>query len=243
MADAASCLRAAKTSDILAVSDGGFGYGAVYGGGYLPEDPANALADGHFAHVPVLTGTNHDEESFMVAGMEILAGHPLTHAGYVAQTDQLFGARAAAVRAEYPCADDACASLVLAALRTDALWALPASDTTRTFAAQVPTYTYEFADREAPYFAGFPRPAVLGAGHTMELPSLFELPYVAPLSEAQQRLSDTMIGYWTRFARGGDPNGAGSPCWPPHAVLSLAPVAIGTTDFAGDHHLAFWSRA
>jgi para-nitrobenzyl esterase len=45
-----------------------------------------------------------------------------------------------------------------------------------------------------------------------------ELPYVfgtlsAPGAD-DTALSDSMQGYWARFARTGDPNGGGAPAWP-----------------------------
>jgi para-nitrobenzyl esterase len=36
-------------------------------------------------------------------------------------------------------------------------------------------------------------------------------------SVAELALSDTMIGYWTRFAAAGDPNGAGNRSWPAYS--------------------------
>jgi carboxylesterase type B len=33
-------------------------------------------------------------------------------------------------------------------------------------------------------------------------------------SQAEIRLADSMIGYWTRFAANTDPNGAGALAWP-----------------------------
>lgn len=56
-----------------------------------------------------------------------------------------------------------------------------------------------------------------------------------------------MIGYWTRFARTGNPNGAGAPSWPsqhcgPDHVQALAPGAggIGPVDLRAEHRYPFW---
>ncbi|KAK1334022.1 hypothetical protein QTO34_005021 [Cnephaeus nilssonii] len=51
-------------------------------------------------------------------------------------------------------------------------------------------------------------PSWMGAGHTTELPYVFGKPFANPLIfRAQDRtVSQTVIAYWTNFARTGDPN-------------------------------------
>jgi para-nitrobenzyl esterase len=55
----------------------------------------------------------------------------------------------------------------------------------------------------------------LGAYHGMEIPYAFGVvDPLLPRTDVDARLSETMLGYWTRFATTGNPNGASLPEWP-----------------------------
>jgi hypothetical protein len=62
---------------------------------------------------------------------------------------------------------------------------------------------------------------------------------------AQERLSATIIGYWSAFARTGDPNGSDRPRWPEFGpagtVIRLPAGGIGPTPFAAGHRCGFWA--
>ncbi|NBB63780.1 carboxylesterase family protein [Pseudomonas sp. ODNR1LW] len=95
---------------------------------------------------------------------------------------------------------------------TDAVFAEPARRLARLHAsAGHPAYLYRF-DISSP---DNPEPHG-GATHAIERPYVFGtlplLPY--PVREADQAASEAMMGYWTAFARSGDPNGVGRPDWP-----------------------------
>jgi para-nitrobenzyl esterase len=55
-----------------------------------------------------------------------------------------------------------------------------------------------------------------------------------------------MVGYWTEFARSGNPNGHGQPFWPRfhrdrQVMLSLVePSPTSETNFATAHQCDFW---
>ncbi|MBE1488599.1 carboxylesterase/lipase family protein [Plantactinospora soyae] len=257
----AGCLREKSAADLVAAA--GFpgpehDPGPSAGGTVLPVDPARALATGGFHRVPVLTGTTHDEYRGQVWGMERSGMNcpdgpetgrcELTDEQYPHLVDAFFGDRAAQVNARYPRDDYDSASEALAAIMTDHEYVRPALDADAQFARYVPTYAYEFADDRAPWFRTEP---VLsfppGAYHLADLPYLFDVGYAEPLRAQQRQLADQMIGYWTRFARTGDPNGAGSPDWArfrldSRYVQSLAPGPDGIrrTDLARDHRYDFW---
>ncbi|QIS20190.1 carboxylesterase/lipase family protein [Nocardia terpenica] len=246
--DIAACLRAVPAARILAAADGA-GYGPAYGGRHtpLPVAPAEAITTGAIAPVPVIHGTTRDEHATFVWAIETMTGHRTTTEDYRRQLDSFFGADADRVAARYPLTDYGSPSRALAALFTDYTWACTAGATDDALTAHTPVYAYEFADPHPPWGTDMP-PASFptGALHVGEIPSLFDDPeFPAPLTAAQTRLSDTMIGYWTRFARTGDPNGDHAPPWPryqqPTDVLSLSPTAIHPTDLATEHHCPFWS--
>jgi para-nitrobenzyl esterase len=68
------------------------------------------------------------------------------------------------------------------------------------------------------------------------------MPYEeARLNPAQRRLADRMVGYWSRFAKTGDPNGPGLPKWrPAPSVQGLDLGRIGPFDRDAAHKLEFW---
>lgn len=73
------------------------------------------------------------------------------------------------------------------------------------------SFAYEF-DYTSPY-----SPMAI---HTAEVPFVFgtltrqPLAPTTPPSELDRHIASTMMGYWTNFARRGDPNGEGLPAWP-----------------------------
>lgn len=234
-----SCLRGMDAQDLVAASGTGHDeYRPVAGGRLLPVEPAKAFASGRFNRVPVLFGGNHDEDLGQLAGMVLAGAPPITEDNYAEKVAESFGADAAAVLAEYPLTPDRTPVETLAAALTDRDWALPIEETRRLLARHVPVYAYEFAERDASWFPGFPPPPFpVGASHMMELPYLFDVRYLTPATK--ESLRDTMIDRWTRFAHTGDPG------WQSYRrgggyVLSLASGDLHRTDYEADHKLAFW---
>jgi para-nitrobenzyl esterase len=72
---------------------------------------------------------------------------------------------------------------------------------------------------------------------------------IPPFTPGQFALSAQMMGYWTRFAATGNPNGGGAPHWLRFGggqpqIQELAPKATAPEAeavFAGAHQCAFWA--
>lgn len=248
-ADQAGCLREVGVDDLVALLPD-FSvpparrpdrWGPVAGTSYLPEQPITALRNGAAAGVDLLLGTTHDESRSF-----ILSGYPdLTPDGYADELRAVFGADADAVLEAYPPSEHPSPVVALATVQTDRTYACPSLTTARAAARHGRVYAYEFAEDSGLTTAGQP----MGAMHGWELPFLWTLnmPQAGypDLNPAQDRLSDTMIDYWTTFADRGRPASPGAPRWPSFGsqptVLSLSTQAIRPTDLAEDHHCAFWS--
>jgi para-nitrobenzyl esterase len=240
--DVLACLRRVDVSRLLAAQD--TDQQPAYGTSLLPSDPAAAIAAGHFHRVPVLTGHNHDEGNGWAAGI-IQTGSPVTAHTWPDVVAAFFPSQRqvqAIVRA-YP-VHRTDGGPVFGAVIGDANFACPTARTGGLLAAHVPVWTYEFADEQAPPLTPGTPPFPLGAPHASELPYLFDLGgRPRYLTAAQHRLADTLIGYWTRFARTADPNGPSSPHWSRSAVLSLAPDhVVPTRTVAARHRCAFWNN-
>ena len=131
---------------------------------------------------------------------------------------------------------------------TDWGWGCPATDVNRQLSRENATFAYEFSDRTAPWFAG---PDVPAYPPVPSMPASCGIFLPAPMREPSCHRSSNccptrMIGYWTQFARTGDPNGNGLPEWPRYDegghVQSLAagPDGVGGADMDREHRCGFW---
>ncbi|MFD1930134.1 carboxylesterase/lipase family protein [Nonomuraea mangrovi] len=237
-----ACLRALPVKKILEVPQIMNAFQVyAYGNRVLPELPSTAIRAGRFHRVPVLAGATRDEHRIFVGMNYDVAGKPVTAEQYGTLVATAFGKDAGRVMRRYPLSSYASPSQAWAAVMTDRLWARGTHEQNTLLARRVPVYGFEFADREAPMFLPLEADFDWGAFHAADLQYLFPENKGA-LSQAQERLSEQMLGYWTNFARTGSPNGRGLPVWRTlgHGTQSLAPGAIRPIDYAAEHRLGFW---
>ncbi|KAM6252906.1 fatty acyl-CoA hydrolase precursor, medium chain-like isoform 2-T2 [Porphyrio hochstetteri] len=80
-----------------------------------------------------------------------------------------------------------------------------------------PVYFYEFQHR--PSQAAGVVPEFVKADHAAEIAFVFGKPFLAGhATEEENKLSRTVMRYWTNFARNGDPNGEGLVHWPQYGL-------------------------
>ena len=173
----------------------------------------------------------------------------MTAANYqsmIASTLGVSAAIAGKIAAQYPLSRYPSPPVALGAVGTDAIFACHALTAEESLARYVPTYAYEFNDENAPELflppVGFP----YGAAHASELPYLFSQTAISRpigLSAAQQQLAAAMKQDWTNMAKAAIP-AAGWPKFTSASqqMLSLVPPTPQVeTDFAAQHHCAFWA--
>jgi para-nitrobenzyl esterase len=235
------CLRQVSAPRLLTATQSADLPAVAYGNRTLPTNPVTALAQGRFAHVPVISGTNRDEQRLATAFLP----QAFTEEGYQQLLVDAFGDAAPRVAARYPSSAHGSSALAWAAVTTDRVWACAQVADQRRLARWTPTYGYEFADRSAPTQFPFPDGFPAGAYHGAEMTYLFDLNGAPAVFTPDQRtLADHLISYWTRFARTGDPNGGGSPTWARahgSTVQSLAPGNIHPVSIADEHQCGFWA--
>jgi para-nitrobenzyl esterase len=198
--ETASYLRGKSAEELLAVfGEAPGGIGGIYlapfsirDGHVLPEDPAEELlARGEYNHVPVVLGTNRDENK---AYLSVTSPY-VTRAGFVPLriTDPRRYEQVAAYGSR--------------------LWkALGADEPARALRRHqrdVWVYRWDWDEVKGPPWIDFSK--LLGAAHGTEMPFVFGSPawsYMpASLFEADsfEPLSRQVRSYWAEFAAGGEP--------------------------------------
>jgi para-nitrobenzyl esterase len=249
----AGCLRVAPVADLLAAG-GAAGFTPNLDNHVLTQTVRDALATGTFNQVPLLEGSTHDEWRLFVGLTEVATGVPLSAAAYpaaIAATLRISLAQATGIATVfYPLAAYPSPSVALGAVGTDAIFACNSRVSARLASAFVPTFAYEFDDPNAANRFLPPLSFPMGAYHSSEVQYVFDTDSAIPspgFTPDQQALADTMVDYWTDFAKRGDPNDTGNPVWQAYTtatdtIQTLAPAAIQpTTSFATDHKCSLWA--
>jgi len=185
------------------------GFSPLVDGQFLTEPVSVTYAAGRQAKVPVIIGWNRDERTGTLS-------KDMTAEKWKAYAAQHYGEKAPQFLAAFPASSDAEAVRSADALTTEQFIALGAWQwvQAQTATDAAPVYRYRF-DLGSP--ASEVHPVAGYAFHSDELEYVFgtlDTRHGATWRPEDRRLSEQMIGYWTNFARSGDPNGGGLPHWP-----------------------------
>ncbi|MEV4250001.1 carboxylesterase family protein [Streptosporangium canum] len=215
----------------------------AYGTSLVPQEPAKVFVAGKQMAIPLLQGNARDEHVEFTLG---LYPQGITARQYPAMLKTAFASATPQVERRYPARRFASPTAATSRVFSDSGWICPSWKSGREHARKASTYAYVFADPSAPTPSGSPLPAHVrpATAHGAETFYLFDFPDSPQLSTAQQRLADRLVGYWTRFVRTGDPNGAGSTRWPrlgaADQALKLAPEALRPINMNSAHHCGLW---
>lgn len=211
-ADRAACFRAASVEAMTRAAAAPVGalegstFGPVIDGVVLTEQPEDAIEAGRHHAMPIAIGANADETA-----RDVPPG--LTQAQYETLVRAQYGAFANQVLAHYP--PDPTPRAAYVRVTTDSRFVCPSRQIARHADAGQTAAVYR-------YFFAY-RATVFGAVHGVDVPFVFGTfsailvngqPYQPTASDLA--LSAAMQGYWTRFARTGDPGG--EPAWPTYGA-------------------------
>ena len=200
--DELDCLRSNSVTTLLERS---VGFIPTVDGGVLPDQPRAMFDRGDFAKVPYILGSNRDEWTLFALGSSEIT----TEEEFLAQLELSYPGRSDEIAAVYPLEEFA---------NPNDAWIRALGD------AGLVCGTYDSGRRAAAggadvYLYNFSRPVLvdilpqLGATHGAEIAFVFGSSAAAGNGD-DLALSESMQGYWTRFARSGDPNGDGALTWP-----------------------------
>ena len=225
--DVAAQMRAKTPEELLAAAEElaeesglmerGLFWKPVADGHVLPDLPTKLWATGAQHSVPLLIGSNADEGNAFLAGLTVSAED------FNAQMEQVFGDHADEAKALYPVADQEDIVPMFSRTLTEVGFASTVRMAARAMSPVSPTFVYHFT--RVPF--GNP----LGAFHGVEIPYVFGtvdlFTGLGKIEQADYDLSGAIMGYWTRFAATGDPNGGDAPAWPRYDPSSDRHLELG----------------
>jgi para-nitrobenzyl esterase len=208
-----ACLRSKSRDEILLAdppppfeqfNETGLGqWTPVVDGFTIPDQPRFLYEQGAFNRVPIILGATRDE-GWTFVQRSFPAG--LTTAQYEAAIDAEFGIDAPAILASYPAGEFASPRDALAKIVGDVEYVCEARRVARFVErTRTPVFVYTF-DHEVD-------PVVLDrVVHGLDVNFVFGNNFAPPLfpsyslNATERALSQTIAGYWSRFADTGNPN-------------------------------------
>jgi para-nitrobenzyl esterase len=214
-AEIASCLRNLSAAAVVSAVPGTIDifpriYTPNVDGYLLAASPLEIIQDGAYPQMPIILGSNAAET---VSQVNVVGNIP-DDATYQADVAKVFGStNAPNIVAQYPSSSFSTPKAAFIAVTTDALHLCPSRRLARALLAQQSEPLFRFLYTHA--FDNDPTLHALGPAHVFELPFLFSFSHAVYVpSAAEVSLSNAMVGYWTRFAATGNPNGADATTWP-----------------------------
>jgi para-nitrobenzyl esterase len=244
--DVATCLRSKSVKEVVSALPSHFTvlnrtYGPNLDGHVFPEQPLKLIERGQYPHMPIIIGNTAGE----TLSWADTAGKVTDEASYAAAIDTVFGRAARdSIMALYPASGYPSPRRAFAQVTTDAQFTCKSRHAAATFsrAQKEPVYRYLFdytLDND-------PDLKALGPVHTIEHPFLYAWQGTYKPTDSDLALQRYMVGYWTRMAKTGNPNGGGAPEWPVASTDGNTYLEIGKTTEAksgpASAHCDFWDK-
>jgi para-nitrobenzyl esterase len=199
----------------------------VEDGRTFDRTPIEAVAADPSLSKPLLVGTNSEEMRYWTA-MDASPIDEQPDSILQARLLRTFGPGAEKLLSVYT-RDGNSHSEAVIQLLGDVVFRMPSIRLAELNSDRQPTFVYLFTYRS---LTKGPTGLEYGSMHGLELAFVFHVDssmgysYVGPRG-SWTHLSDQMVDAWTRFARTGDPNGAGLPTWPRYGFEQHATMEFG----------------
>ena len=210
----------------ITVGDAAFDSGyPVIDNHVLPVAPRDVWAAGNQIDVPMLAGSTGNESSGLP--------HVASLATYEEYVRDVFAERAGEMLRLYPAATDDEARRASGQLFGDRMFTWATWTATRLHAqtGTTPVYAFRFMhEPPLPPDSDIAERDNARAFHGAEIPYLFGTfgAWDWPWTAQDQRLGEVLSAAWLRFARTGDPNGAGLVDWPVFDAASPSALHLDT---------------
>lgn len=256
----AACIAQLRALPATTIRQASFNPAPNLDGYVLPQQPLTAFAAGNFRRVPIIDGTNLNENRLFISLYELQGiTKPYTADNYFSSGAALLGGGAAAeqsVQRLYPLSAFGIPNYAAAAITTDYGMACPAVILDALLSRYVPVYAYELTEPLPPmaFLPPDPNMPSLGTPHAADLFFLFPqyqnrfLGFPPPLSTPSQlRLGRGMRSMWATLLKFGRPLNPTGGVWPrysltTHGVLNLrAPAPTMEYNRISAHQCDFWA--